>query len=114
MQRPWLGHGEGQVSFSVPTADRLDVLHPHNLPLQVLHAWGLIGSTMFIAIGIMLARRLAAIAREKGSAVVPPLLGIVALLVFSAYDGTLYHVQASATFFACLGTALALGRREAA
>lgn len=100
---PWLGHGEGQTAFVLPRGAYH--AHPHNLLLQCLIAWGVVG-TMFV--GIIAAKTgfaLMSAARVSGRAL-PFVAATGALLVHSMFDGALYDVAPVFIFAACAGAAI--------
>src|SRR5690606_22204628 len=51
--RPLFGHGDGQ--FSLMVGERLLIAQPHNIILQLLHAWGILGVLACLALVIRMA-----------------------------------------------------------
>ena len=103
-QRPFLGHGEGQTAYAVPVGIEIDAFHPHNLILQVLLAWGVAGALLLLFLAAPLARNALACARQDENRVAP-FLAMLALLIYSGVDGTLFHVHAVSLFALCAGLA---------
>ena len=86
-------------------------IHPHNLILQFALAWGVAGAALTLFLGGCLLRRLTISAArcEDGSLRQTVLLTIVALLLLSLIDGTLYHSQPVMLLAALAGVLLGLG-----
>lgn len=89
-KRPWFGHGEGQFRRQVPESGGI-FNHPHNIVLQLLFQWGVIGTLLSLALVAALLTRLIAAARVAQAAALPPLLVVTGLLVYSLYEGALFH-----------------------
>src|SRR5690606_7887778 len=51
--RPLFGHGDGQ--FGLMVGERLHIAQPHNIILQLLHAWGILGVLACLALVIRMA-----------------------------------------------------------
>lgn len=86
-------------------------VHPHGLHIQVLADWGLMGGVLLVAV---LASFLVDIGRPLKEAPQPcmgltlvSLWTVMILLVFSSFDGVLYHAFPSALFFLSGGVFLA-------
>lgn len=103
LQRPFLGHGENQTAYAVPVGEATVAFHPHNLALQLLLAWGLVGTLLLLYIAAPLARRALANARSGGSDCLAPFMAMLILFLYSAVDGTLFHVHAVSIFAICAG-----------
>jgi O-antigen ligase len=54
LERPWLGHGEGQFQFLHPG---YTVVQSHNVVLQVLYTWGFVGALLCLGLAIWVALR---------------------------------------------------------
>jgi len=107
--RPWFGWGDGQtVRFSVPL---LGVAYPqpHNIVLQVLHAWGVVGGLLCLALAIWSAPRFL---RARGVDAAPFQLSALTIAFHSFIDGSLYHVHSVALFALCVAAAIAAGMEE--
>jgi O-antigen ligase len=102
LQRPLFGHGEGQTGYVVPLGQEMDIFHPHNLVLQVLLAWGVMGALLLLYLALPIARAALENARARKECV-PPFAAMLVILLYSAIDGTLFHVHAVALFAACVG-----------
>ncbi|MBY8826469.1 O-antigen ligase family protein [Sphingomonas colocasiae] len=89
-RRPWFGHGEGQFRQQVPESGGV-FNHPHNIALQLLFQWGVVGTLLSLSLGALLFVRLITAARAAQAEALPPLLVITGLLVYSLYEGTLFH-----------------------
>lgn len=88
--RPLFGYGESQFRAIVPEA--LGIYnHPHNSILQVTMQWGLIGASCFLALAGSLWWRMYVVTRHRPGQMAPAFLIANGLLIFSLYEGALYH-----------------------
>lgn len=101
-QKPLLGYGEGQLAFLAPPT--WNYPQPHNLVLQLPLAWGIVGTACLAIPALVLAARLRG-AVTRFEAVQPCAVAALTLLVYSAVDGTLFHVQPAAFFTGFVGVA---------
>jgi O-antigen ligase len=87
MQRPWFGWGVNQFSGFKPIPNEI-FFHPHNFPLQLLHACGVIGTlAVVVAVVPMIGRHPALLANRYGRFHAALLC---ALGAYSLYDGIFY------------------------
>jgi O-antigen ligase len=107
--RPWLGWGDGQFSWSGGTGQT--VAQPHNVALQVLYAWGLIGGLLCAALAALVAPRLV---KARTVEAAPFQCAALTLGAYSFFDGTLYYVQSTSLFALCCAAAIAAGLPESA
>jgi O-antigen ligase len=99
LERPVFGWGEAQASVFTGFAQ------PHNLPLQLLLAWGVVGTALVAYLGVTAARpAISAIAADDR--LLPAAVATLTLLAYSLVDGTLYHVLPAAIFAAMIGIIL--------
>jgi len=106
--RPWFGYGEGYV-FPAHWAGRDGrVVHAHNIILQVLLAWGLLGAALLTLLGLMLGRVVVRQGRSDPS-LMPVLAAAMVLAANSLVDGTLYHIYP--TSIVAMGLGIAARRR---
>jgi O-antigen ligase len=98
--RPWFGYGEGQTDYllHIPWT-----MHPHNIFLQVLLAWGIVGFALVSGLSWWAMRQCFARVSEK---TLPLALAIATLAFYSLVDGAIYNVHTTAVFAACLGVLL--------
>jgi O-antigen ligase len=87
---PIFGIGESQFRVLVP-ASGWAYNHPHNIVLQVALQWGLVGAACYFPIGAIILVHFQRTARRMGTAALPAYLTVMSLLVYSMYEGTLYH-----------------------
>ena len=99
MERPLFGWGEAQASLFTGFAQ------PHNLLLQLLMAWGIVGTALALYLGLVAARR-AIPAVRADDRLLPAAVAAMTLAAYSAVDGTLYHVLPTAIFAAMAGLIL--------
>ena len=90
--RPLFGHGEGQTSFVVEAALGAYV-HPHNVVLQMLLAWGIAGGGIALALVAWAWLRVNAATRRGPDARLPFHLMASTLVAYAFIDGTLFHPQ---------------------
>lgn len=98
---PWFGYGEGQMEG---LAKLPFVTQPHNVVLQLLLAWGVIGCVLALTLSIVAAKRML---RQADQHSLPLLCTAIIFTAYAMIDGTLYHVHPVAIFVACVGVAMA-------
>jgi len=99
-ERPIFGYGENQMATVAPFHG---LGQTHNVVLQVLLAWGLVGLICVAVLGFWFLIRTMAIVRREPDVVGPPFLAMVALASLAAFDGSLFHVVPLSIFAACAG-----------
>ena len=104
-RRPFLGYGEGQFGRIVPQVQGI-YLHPHNLILQLLFQWGVIGTATTAMIGVLVVRNLRTKDLTDERHILPAFLVLVALFGYSFYDGTLFHAYPTMMFAFALASVL--------
>jgi O-antigen ligase len=116
MQQPWFGHGEGQTAMILPRDPGRAAFHAHahNLVLQLLFAWGVVGTICVALFAWAVARPIVRQAREGDVRLLPMMGGAACLLVHSMVDGALYDVAPVALFAALVGAAAGLTRMKPA
>jgi O-antigen ligase len=90
LERPLFGHGESQFRGIVPEALG-EFNHPHNILMQVLLQWGIVGFVCFFSLAAFLGWRFVQAARKGGGDMMPAFLVAGGLVTMSLYEGTLYH-----------------------
>lgn len=100
LERPFFGYGEGQMPTVAPFAD---LAQPHNAPLQFLLAWGIVGAICLLVLIIPFAIRVVRSARSSGGVILAPLMACFVLVIYSGFDGTLYHISPLSMVAACCG-----------
>lgn len=89
-KRPLFGYGESQFREMEPTA--LGTLnHPHNMFLQFLYQWGLIGGGGFLVLAGLLFWRLAGAAKANPKIALPALLIVTNMFAMAQIEGSMYH-----------------------
>lgn len=104
-QRPWLGWGEAQ--FSTLLQSRF--AQPHNIVLQILLAWGVVGFGLIAVLAALLADRGRRNANRQNA---PLIFAICNIAAFSLIDGSLFHIH-SVSVFALCAALLAAGEGSA-
>lgn len=112
LERPLFGYGESQFRLLVPEVEGA-LNHPHNVFLQILFQWGLVGATCYFVLAIFLLVRFKNSIQQLGSAALPAYFVTVALLTYSLYEGTLYHPYPIAMLATGIAWALASGNASA-
>lgn len=91
LARPWFGYGEGQFGNVVPQPQGI-YLHPHNVVLQSLFQWGVVGTIVLLGLGAVAVGHVRSALKTGQSGLLPAVLVCAGLFVFSLYDGALFHV----------------------
>lgn len=104
-ERPLFGYGESQFRGIVPEALG-SYNHPHNIVLQIVLQWGLIGAACFFALAVFLAVRCVRALRLAPTMNLPAFLVLASLLTMSLYEGTLYHSYPIMMVAVCIGCIL--------
>ena len=99
-KRPVFGHGEGQMFY---VAWFYDAMHPHNIVLQILLAWGVVGLACIATLALYFARSSIRLVGSGADELVPPFIAMAALAAPSLVDGSLFHVLPVSIFAACTG-----------
>jgi O-antigen ligase len=94
--RAWFGWGEAQVRVKEIGAPSLT--QPHNVVLQVLHAWGIVGFVLVSVLALWLLRQMR---RGIDEQTLPFATAALAIAAYSLIDGSLYHVQSVSIFALC-------------
>jgi hypothetical protein len=100
LQRPWFGYGEGQTW---PLLHIHWTMHPHNIVLQILLAWGVVG---LLLVGILSWWAMRKLLKNVDDKTLPLVVAVIALAFYSLVDGAIYNVHTAAIFAACLGVAM--------
>ncbi|WP_417317420.1 O-antigen ligase family protein [Emcibacter sp.] len=113
IEAPWTGFGPNQTVYLVEFGDGF-VIHPHNIVLQALLAWGVIGGIVFL--GFIVTPLLSSALSLRKVKDMPPvsLAGFaLALMLFvhAFVDSTLYHPFT--IFYFVVGLSLAMTHRQA-
>lgn len=106
--RPWFGWGEGQVAFAFE-GQPFNLSQPHNIVLQVLHAWGVVGAVLCLALTVWAMPRFF---KAHSPDAAPFRCGAIILAAYSFIDGPLYHSQSLSLFALCCAAAIAAGMSE--
>jgi O-antigen ligase len=107
--RPWVGWGEAQ--FREIFRGVWPVAQPHNVVLQVLLAWGLIGALLCLALALWTTPRFL---KAQSIDAAPFQCAALMLAVYSMYDGALYYAHSLSLFVFCVAAAMAAGSPRAA
>lgn len=105
-QRPWFGYGEGQTEKLVGLPW---IFHPHNIVLQILLAWGIVG---FVLVLVLAAWAVPKMIKRADDQTLPLVVTAMVLGAYSMVDGALYNVHSVAIFAACVGISLNSARHN--
>ena len=85
-ERPLIGHGRGSFEHDI----RHYSFHPHNLPVQLLYKWGLIGTMALFYLFLAGAKRARGWTESDGRLAMPALGAITLLFMLSGVDGPFF------------------------
>ncbi len=105
---PWIGWGEAQLRSRL--GNNFPFGQPHNIALQILHAWGLIGMALVIYLSTKMIIRIQSIFNDD---MTPFAFAAITLFLLSFVDGSLYYVNSVFIFAICISIMCSL-RRETA
>lgn len=103
---PWFGYGEAQFRLVVPAA-RGFYNHPHNLPLQLLMQWGMIGTALLAAILARLGWKALPLLKAPTALTYPAVAVITGLLAVSMVDGPFFYPLPTVLFLLALAVLVA-------
>lgn len=103
-EAPLFGHGQGQFAYMIHNHIGTVYNHPHNVVLQLLYEWGMVGAgaVATIVIGSLLAFPQAY--RRAPKLALPSAAGFVGLATTALFDGALYYPMPVAVAAICLIT----------
>jgi O-antigen ligase len=90
LTKPFFGFGEAQFGFVRPELG-VAYLHPHNIVLQLLFQWGIVGTAFVGALMMIFIRACRGLAAGKAELVIPAAFVALAIAVYSLFDGALFH-----------------------
>lgn len=99
-KRPLAGWGDGQMPLAAPF---WTMVQPHNVLLQVLLAWGALGTFCLLLLAGPFAWRSILSVRATGTELLAPFMGMAVTAIYALFDGTLFHIQSVSIFAACAG-----------
>ena len=99
-ERPIFGYGENQMATVAPF---YGLGQTHNVVLQVLLAWGVVGLACVTILAIWFLRRSSPVVRRDAAELAAPFMAMATLASLAAYDGSLFHVLPLSIFAACAG-----------
>ena len=89
-ERPVFGFGEGQFR-KVADASHGRFNHPHNIVLQLLVQWGIVGAILAVALLYRVIARAHLAARRSVRDLLPAWMVTVAVLTLAMYEGAMFH-----------------------
>ena len=99
-RNPIFGYGPGQMPAVAPHST---MGQPHNLVLQVVLDWGLVGLACVLVVGIYYLRRAIPAVHRQGDLLAPPAMAMLSLVLLSMLDAAMFHVLPLSIFAACAG-----------
>lgn len=112
LHRPFFGYGEGQFVDVAPVSQGI-YQHPHNILLQVLVQWGLVGIALFVPLALAVWLRIIGAARQPDNAIVPGAFAVNMLAFYSLLDGVFYFVYPVMIWTALVALCLAATVKKA-
>ena len=111
-EHPWFGYGADQYRYAVEHPS-MQINHPHNLILQLLFQWGVIGAACFMSLLMALWVWSVKLTMQIGQNAAPAFVIFSTILTYSMIDGTLNYPLP--IMLACIAVAqiMALRPREA-
>ena len=99
-QRPIFGYGENQMATVAPF---YGLGQTHNVVLQILLAWGIVGLICAGVLAVWFLMRSLPALRHRPTELAPPFIAMAALTSLATIDGSLFHVIPVSIFAACAG-----------
>lgn len=99
-KRPLFGYGENQMSTVAPFGT---LGQTHEVILQILLAWGVVGLACVAGLAIWFLIRSRPVVRRDDTDLLPPIMAMFALATMATFDGALFHVLPVSIFAACAG-----------
>jgi O-antigen ligase len=94
----YLGYGEGQMHTVAPFSI---MVHPHDIILQVILAWGVLGLACVAVLGAYFTSKAVVTVRAHPLPVLAPFMAMASIAILSLYDGALYYALPISIFMAC-------------
>ncbi|HKX91803.1 MAG TPA: O-antigen ligase family protein [Sphingomicrobium sp.] len=108
LRQPWFGYGQGQFPAVVESQRLFN--QPHNILLQLLLQWGVIGTALALALAAYVAWQCRNALRSQSGIQAPAFLVAAAIFVMSLYDATLFHSYPTMMF--AFSLAVLVGARD--
>jgi O-antigen ligase len=110
---PLIGYGAGMYRLVMESKTGYPFNHPHNLILQILFQWGVIGGVGVFSLILAVWLKTLKAAMEVGIEAAPALLVLNDLLVYSLFDGTGYYPWPIVVMMIAIASILVLRRDKA-
>jgi O-antigen ligase len=98
------GYGPGQMPAVAPYHS---MGQAHNLVLEVLLSWGLVGFVAVLVVVLFYLRRALPAVRQEGDLLAAPFVAMTSILALSMIDAAMFHVLPVSIFAACAGMIVA-------
>ena len=108
-ERPLIGHGRGSFVREITSYS----LHPHNLPVQLLYNWGLIGTGALFVLFLLALRRVPMWAAADPASALPAIGALGLLFLISGADGPFRYGFPLMVLALCSAVLGSIGVREA-
>jgi O-antigen ligase len=99
-RQPVFGYGPGQMPVIAPYGT---MGQAHNLVLEVLLSWGLVGFVAVLVVVLFYLRRALPAVRQEGDLLAAPFVAMTSILALSMIDAAMFHVLPVSIFAACAG-----------
>jgi O-antigen ligase len=103
-RHPVFGYGPGQMPVVAPY---YTMGQAHNLILEVLLSWGLVGFVADLVVVLFYLRRALPAVRQDGDLLAAPFVAMTSILALSMIDAAMFHVLPVSIFAACAGMIVA-------
>jgi len=113
IQQNWLwGYGPGLMRDLPDYPMRVGYFQPHNIGLQLLMHWGLVGTCIILATAVSFSSNVLAALREKPDKAILPLAVSSAMGAHALVDGGLFYPFSVAIAIIAFAVLDAIGRRQ--
>jgi O-antigen ligase len=109
---PFFGYGAGMYLTLIKSRSGYSYNHPHNLILQILFQWGILGAIGVFSLMVMIWLKLVQVAMSEGVITAPALLVLNDLLAYSLFDGTGHYPWPIALMMIAAATILNSARKK--
>ena len=99
-RRPLFGYGADQMGAVAPF---YGLGQTHEIFLQVLLAWGLVGLACVTVMAVWFSVRSLPVVRRDEAELLAPIMAMLALATMSLFDGSLFHLLPVSIFAGCAG-----------
>ena len=114
LERPWFGHGQAQFREMSRETLWATYNHPHNVLLQALFDWGVMGAGCLMLLAWFLFGHCRRALNEPMDLQLPAFLVGSAMLIMALYEGATFHTYTLMMIALSIAWVIGTGRRGAA